>query len=1033
MPHVRRGYLFLGEINVTGPGGIPTGNGITAGSGDWVAAGGDPNAYWPTMQAEYIGVLGVQAFIWNHIGTGSPAVPVPRLELFQGSILAIQENSATDPANGGVYPSDWNGPEYSFLIKAMGDPGRYFFNADSLSPTFVLNGGGTLGTMAPGEQVLGAVSAITGAGTPNIVVTLTHAHGMTPGSSDFVWLYGFNPAGGTAPDPQLTARHVATAHASDPNKLLITLGANWTGGAGILPSGIAVRARYRITALSNPSGSTLRIRLSDGLPSFWSPVAFAKLFVGNVQGVSGIDGGYLHTQKAMAYVKAINASTAVQAVAPGTLNLTAGTWTVQPLVGEVISIAGGTNAGKRIRVTSSTTTQIVGTAVDGSAALVNEAAGPSITLTNYAVLDVTYGTVPSLAGYVAGSGFVFVRSPWHPVFWSECAGAFDLPRVIDTWANVEAGAAAYFASYPGGVFAGDTVAVDGVMLGGLGYSDTDAVPGSAKYQAISTGWRQAMRELIDGIRARVAPLTSSGQAAEDVDVVVADFGVDNEGHPSNPLLFKGGDYRQTTAAIQFQTRAAAADAGAALVETQDLGHDIGSRVLSARGTWNLGERLWSALDGLKSAGALSGSERVANVVFLVGQSHVEGAINNLVTQPFQEAGNPDFDSSWYDTGLTTVLRPRQCYILDRAAGAFEEYAPVKNAVKHSARFGSVWPGRLGNVSGGPGAGNVGPEASLVVELRQRFENVYLVKVGVGGAALQDVDPGQIPTFAPGSADLSADIIEAWDQVRTWCAAHGIVPDVRGIIFDQGEGDAVGSFPAGYQAAQEAWINWMRDLVRTRGRSAPEIPVVLATVQTHDRMIFDRGACETINAGKAAAAASLSRVAIASMQGLPKNAGAVHDTWEACIARGRRYDVALGSIVDDDSGQQVDGGASINPALSPITDEDWSGETVLSTTSSGAGASTSSGSAGSATVESLGGASATAVGDPVELPADALGRARALVELIDQAMANGLEVVSYSVNGRTASLRGPAELLQARTYYLRVAARLSGSSRTLATF
>lgn len=1029
MPHVRRGYLFLGEITCTGPNGIPTGQGGSSSLHDWVADGGDPNAYWPTLQAEYIGVLGVQAFVWNHIGTGSAAAPVPRLELFQGSILAIQENGATDPNNGGEYPSAWNGPEYSFLLKAMGDPGRYKYNADSISPTFLLNGGGTLGTFAPAEQTLGAIAAISGAGSATITLTLTHDHGIAAGTQDEVWIYGMNPLGGTPPDPQLTARHTATAHATDPKKLTITLPTPWTGGAGLLPSGIVVRALYRITALSNPSGSTLRVRLSTGLPSFVSFSAFAKVYLGNVQGVSGIDGHYLHTQHAISYVRAINASTAVSATAPGTLNLASGTWAVQPLAGEVVSIAGGANNGKRLRVTSSTTTQIVGTAVDGSAALVTEAAGTSITITNYAVLDIVYGTVPSLAGYVAGSGFLFIRSPWHPVFWAECNGKFDLPRTIDTWSQVEAGAAAYFAAYPGGVFAGDTVQFDGIILGNLGYSDSGAAPGTAAYQAISTGWRYAMRELVDAIRVRAAALTSAGQAAEDVDVVVANFGVDPEPHPSNPLLYAGGDYVQTTAAIQFQTRAAASDTGAALVDTQDLGHGLNARTPSARGTWTLGERLWSALRGLKT-GSASGTDKVANVVFLLGQSHVEGAVNNLVTQPFQEAGNPDFDSSWYSTDLTTVLRARGCYILNTSSGAFEEYAPVKNAVTHSARFGAVWPTRLGQVSGGPGSGAVGPEASLVVELRQRFENVYLIKVGVGGASLQDVSPGSIPTFRPDSSDLAADISEAWLQTRTWCEAHGLVPHLRGFVFDQGEGDAVAPFGTTYEAAQRDFILWLRSEFRTQGRSLPEVPVVLATVQTHDRLIFDREQVELINAAKAAVAADLPRVVLASMQGLPKNAGAIHDTWEACIARGRRYDQALGVVLDDDYGQQVDGGASINPALSANTDEDWSGETPLSATSSGG---TSSGSAGAVGAESTSGATIAATGDPVEIPSDSLGRARAIVALIDQAVANGLDVLTYTVNGRSTQLRGLGELTATRAVYARIIRLQTGTTRALATF
>lgn len=1033
MPHVRRGYLFLGEIPVTGPSGIPTNKGGSLGQGDWVLTGGDPNRYWPTIQIEYAGVLGVQAFIWNWIGTGSASAPVPRLELFHGSILTIQENSATDPNNGGTYPSGWSGPEYSFLLKAMGDPGRYLFNASSLSPTFLLNGGGTVGTFAPDENVLGSIIAITGVGAV-VTITLSHAHGITAGATETVWLYGLNPSGSVVPDPQLTAKHVATAHASDPTKLVITLPSTWTGQAGILPSGTVVRARYYIKGLSNPSGNVLRIRLSEGLPQWVALTAFAKLYVGDVAGTgTNINGAFLHTQTPMAYVNAITSSTAVQATAPGTLQLTSGTWAVQPLAGETIQVNGGTNSGKRLRVTSSTTTQIIGTAADGTAALVNESAGTSITIVNYGVIDVTLASPPNVSGWTTNTGFVFLRSPWHPVFWNDCGGKFDLPRVIDTWALVDAAALSYFAAYPGGVFSGDTVEIAGVVVGMFGYSDSSAVSGTAKFSAVTQAFRFAMAETIVAIRERVAPLTSSGQLAADVPVVVANYGVDLEPHPSNPLLYKGGDQVQATLSIQFQTRAAAGDAGAALVETADLGHQINARTLSAGGAWTLGERLWDALRGL-STGAGTGTDRVANVVFLIGQSHAEGAINNLATSPFQPHGDPDFDSTWYDVTLTTVNRARKCFILNAAAGAFQEYAPVLNACTYTARFSSRWPTHLAPQSGGIGVGNVGPESSLVLELRQRFENVYVIKVAAGGASLQPVNTATTPTFDPGSSDLSEDILQLWATARTVLAADGLVPHLRGVVFDQGEGDATEPYATNYQSAQLAWIDWFRDNIRTEGRSVAPAPIVLALVQTHDRTIFDVAACERINAAKTACAGLRPNVVVASMQGLPKNVQNVHDTWPACIARGRRYDDALGSLIVTD-GFEVDAGASENPRLSPATDEDFSGFTSISSSSSssGSGGSTSSGSSPSVGTESVDGGSIAATGDPVEIPSDLLGRAQAIILLVDTAIANGLEFASYSVNGRTVTLRSLGEMLAVRAQYALIVQRIQGRGRTYATF
>lgn len=1021
---IRRGYVFLGEIPVTGPGGIPTNKSGTAGVGDWIAIGGDPNSYFATIQAEYIGVLGCQAFTWNHIGTGTAAAPVPRLELYCGSILGIDWNTATDPYNGGTYPTSLVGPDYSFLLRAMGDPGRYLFNADSLSPTFVLAGGGTSGTIAPVEQLCGVIAAISGVGA-TLTLTLTQNHGIPAGTSDVVWIYGLNPFGSAPPDPQIEARHVATAHATNPKVLTITLPATWNGQSGVLPSGIVTRARYRITAVSNPSGNTLRVRMSDGFPSFivWSN--FATLWIGGVTTTgTALNGAYLHTQKAISFVAAQSASTAIAATAPGTLTKTSGTWTDQPQIGEVIQIAGGANNGKRIRVTASTTNTITGSAVDGSAALVTEAAGTSITLTNYAVLDVAFGSALSVAGYSAGEGYCFFRSPWHPVFWPECDGKFDIPRTIDKWASVDAAALAYFAAYPGGVFAGNTVEIAGVMLGNLGYSDSASSPTSASYEAVSLCWRYAYGQLIRAIRERLAPLTSSGQDAADVSVVVANFGVDLEPHTSNPALYKGGDYIQTTKSIQFGTSSAAADNGAAIVETSDLPHGLDSRVLSARGSWDLGIRLWNALAGLKS-GAATGTERVANIVVLLGQSHMEGAINNLATQPFQEMGDPDFDSSWMSIDLTTVLRPRGIYIFGNASGAFAEYAPVVNAVSHTARFAARWPTHLTAVTGGPGIGNVGPEVSLLPELRQRFENVYAIKIAAGGASLQPVLPATIPTFDLATADIAQDIANVWDRAKAACYAKGLVPTVRLIVWDQAEGDATGDWPSTYGDAERSFIAWLRDLFRTDGRSKAPIPTVIALGQTHDRSIFDNAKVDLINAAKRAHAADTPMIAIASMQGLPKNHGNVHDTFEACVARGRRYDHAAGTLISAD-GFEVDGGASINPALSADTFEDWTGFTDTTSQAESAG-STSGAGAGSVSTEGASASvAATVSGSTSEI-------ATQIIALCDAAIAAGLDVLAYSLNGRTVTRRGTADILSVRRYYAALLRNSQGYSSVHAAF
>lgn len=77
--------------------------------------------------------------------------------------------------------------------------------------------------------------------------------------------------------------------------------------------------------------------------------------------------------------------------------------------------------------------------------------------------------------------------------------------------------------------------------------------------------------------------------------------------------------------------------------------------------------------------------------------------------------------------------------------------------------------------------------------------------------------------------------------------------------------------------------------------------------------------------------------------------------------------------------------------------------------------------------------ADAVDEGTGTDADAESTPTDIIASIDQAIANGGDVASYTVNGRTVVLRSLSELLAARRYYLAEKAKAQGLRRTRVRF
>jgi len=67
------------------------------------------------------------------------------------------------------------------------------------------------------------------------------------------------------------------------------------------------------------------------------------------------------------------------------------------------------------------------------------------------------------------------------------------------------------------------------------------------------------------------------------------------------------------------------------------------------------------------------------------------------------------------------------------------------------------------------------------------------------------------------------------------------------------------------------------------------------------------------------------------------------------------------------------------------------------------------------------------------PSITQGEAQAIIDALDDAIKEGGDVASYSVNGRTVNMRSLSEILAARRYYEAMKARAKGIRYTKARF
>jgi hypothetical protein len=398
------------------------------------------------------------------------------------------------------------------------------------------------------------------------------------------------------------------------------------------------------------------------------------------------------------------------------------------------------------------------------------------------------------------------------------------------------------------------------------------------------------------------------------------------------------------------------------------------------------------------------------VYFLIGQSQTQGWIEAAWLYLDRD---PNYNGNWIDAQTGAILRERQTYIWNHTSHQFEELKPTVG-------------GAPGNTNTHPtqntlGAPLFGPEVSLIMMLRERHpEGVYLIKLARHAASIQNIP--LIPSWDPDAGDLYADLLYSWDRARRWLCEQGKVPDVRGFVYDQGEGDAFEEWYDSYPAALDKLIDRIRQDFQTRVDE--DLPVIIGRLMDHDRQVFHRPAVDLVRATQDAKAASDPNIVAVDMDSVAIIDDDVHRSGRGAIRAGLLLGEGFdGSLANYNHPRVID--YELDPFDDGSSGSTGSGETAesLSATASAGG-----GTVSTAAVDQV------SSGATIEITGSSqLEIATQIVAACDAAILAGLEVLSYSVNGRTVTRNSLRDIQALRMYYAQVISKSQGWRRTQASF
>lgn len=408
-----------------------------------------------------------------------------------------------------------------------------------------------------------------------------------------------------------------------------------------------------------------------------------------------------------------------------------------------------------------------------------------------------------------------------------------------------------------------------------------------------------------------------------------------------------------------------------LVDWSDLRTSTDQNHPAPAEMWHIGRRLWTGyLNATESTPALPGNG--VPVYFFLGQSHLQGATTT------------DWLADNADVKLWHALPEQLTFIWNHNTDSWEKYNPFANS--NTGPYTASGPALFG------------PDVTLLLQLLKRHpKGVFLFKVPVPSASLQDTTGGI--AFRKSANQVYPWMSAKWNLAKRKLVTDlGVVPDVRGAFWVQGEGDAAEPYATSYQAALAEFILQFRADFSTRTQRDPLMPFVIS--KTIDTGAFPRGIVK-VRAAQEAIATADAQVSIVDMDDLPVRIDNVHHTGRGTLILGERLDSGLDGV--DNMCAIPSGGSSPTP-------ETTGGESGITSTSSPS-SSPSISSLSSVTTNST---------------------AEQIVAAMDAALAQG-GIAQYTVNGQTVTITDPAKLLHVRDYYAGlIAARQPGGRRTRAS-
>ena len=156
-----------------------------------------------------------------------------------------------------------------------------------------------------------------------------------------------------------------------------------------------------------------------------------------------------------------------------------------------------------------------------------------------------------------------------------------------------------------------------------------------------------------------------------------------------------------------------------------------------------------------------------------------------------------------------------------------------------------------------------------------------------------------PIWNKAAGDLWPELEQAWRDAKQWLFDRGLVPNVNGVFWMQGESDTIETaLYEGYADNLNAFISDVRDLVTTRPNNEAEVPFVICKLIDHDRQQFPAVGVAAVRAAQASVAAGDPQVSIVDLDSLPISSDKIHITTEACFDAGALIAPGLDQVSDD---------------------------------------------------------------------------------------------------------------------------------------